>query len=181
MNNYKKIEKFNEIYNQTYQSTIKYIMLHCNNLEDMSDLVQDTYLELYKNISKNKLKNIQYNKNYMIGIAKNIIKKYYKTKQKNCKMILWENEDKEIENFTDKDINIELDFITKENVGEIWKYIENKGIKIEKVFYCYYHLDMKIADIAKEMNLNESTVKSYIYRTIRELQKNFGKESDINV
>ena len=40
---------------------------------------------------------------------------------------------------------------------------------------------MKIVDIAKDMDLNESTVKSYLYRTIKELKKIFEKESDINV
>lgn len=180
MNNRKNLEKFNEIYNQTYQNTIKYIVLHCNNLDDINDLIQDTYLEVYKNVSRSKVKKVQYNKAYVIGITKNIMKKYYKFKRKNNNMLLYQNEEDVIETFTDVNIDIELDFITKENIEEIWKYIENKNIKIAKIFYSYYHLDMKLSDIAKDMELNESTVKSYIYRTIKELQQIFGKECDKN-
>ena len=66
-------------------------------------------------------------------------------------------------------------FITKDNIQVIWKYIKNKGTTIAKIFYAYYHLDMKINEIAFEMQLNESAVKNYIYRTIKEL-KQFLKE-----
>lgn len=175
--NIKILEKFNELYNQTYQNTIKYIMLHCKDLDDMKDLIQDTYLEVYKSIYKNK--EIKNEKAYVIGIAKNIMKKYYKNKS--IYNILYQNDEIIDENTIKEDVDLELKFITKENVEKVWKYIENKDIKIQKIFYCYYHLDMKLTDIASEMQLNESTVKSYIYRTIKELRKIFEKESDINV
>ena len=177
MNN-KFLKKFDEIYNQTYENTIKYIMLHSENLDDIKDLIQDTYLEVYKSVCKNK--HIQYNKAYVIGIAKNIMKKYYKDKSIHNNIVLYQNEEIINETIIKEDINLELEFITKENVEKIWNYIESKDIKIQKIFYCYYHLDMKIIDIAKDMQLNESTIKSYIYRTVKELRKIFEKESDIN-
>lgn len=178
MNN-KFLKKFDEIYNQTYENTIKYIMLHSENLDDIKDLIQDTYLEVYKSVCKNK--HIQYNKAYVIGITKNIMKKYYKDKSIHNNIVLYQNEEIINETIIKEDINLELEFITKENVEKIWNYIESKDIKIQKIFYCYYHLDMKIIDIAKDMQLNESTIKSYIYRTVKELRKIFEKESDINV
>ena len=39
---------------------------------------------------------------------------------------------------------------------------------------------MKISDIANELNCNESTIKNYIFRTIKELKKEFMKEGDEN-
>ena len=71
----------------------------------------------------------------------------------------------------DSEIDLELEFITKENVRIIWEYIKNKNTEIAKIFYAYYHLGMKINEIALEMQLNESTVKNYIYRTIKELKQ----------
>ena len=90
MNN-KFLKKFDEIYNQTYENTIKYIMLHSENLDDIKDLIQDTYLEVYKSVCKNK--HIQYNKAYVIGIAKNIMKKYYKDKSIHNNIVLYQNEE----------------------------------------------------------------------------------------
>ena len=63
-----------------------------------------------------------------------------------------------------------MQFITKENVNKVWEMIKRKDIRIAKIFYLHYGLDMKIIDIAKELNLSESAVKNYIYRTIKELK-----------
>ena len=170
------LEKFNEIYDSTYQNTLKYILLHCNNLDDVKDLVQDTYIDLYKYLSKNNLNKILDINNYIIGNSKNVLKKFYHSKYKNNNVIsIYEKNDNEI--VDDSNIDLELQFITKENVKEIWQYIKNKDIKLAKIFYCYYQLDMKISEIALEMQLNESTVKNYIYRTIKQLQQIFKKEN----
>ena len=42
------LENFEEIYKATYNSTLKYIICKCSNIEDVNDLLQDTYVELYK-------------------------------------------------------------------------------------------------------------------------------------
>ena len=164
-----KLNNFNDIYNKTYNNTLKYVLLHCNNLDDVKDIVQDTYLDLYKFLSKKKLKSIENIDKYIIGISKNILKKYYYLKDKNCKVLPILNNDTEV--VIDSEIDLELEFITKENVRIIWEYIKNKNTEIAKIFYAYYHLGMKINEIALEMQLNESTVKNYIYRTIKELKQ----------
>lgn len=169
------LEKFNQIYDETYQNTVKYVLLHCNNLDDVKDIVQDTYLDLYKYLSKKHFIKINDFDNYIIGISKNVLKKYYHSKSKNSNVIsINQNEDLELD--IDSNIDLELQFITKENARDIWKYLKEKDTKIAKIFYCYYHLDMKIIEISIEMQLKESTVKNYIYRTIKELQEIFKKE-----
>ena len=175
MKNSITLEKFNDIYNKTYDNTLKYVFLHCNSTEDVKDLVQDIYFNLYKHISKKNAKKIEDIDKYIIGIAKNTLKKYYHVKEKNKNTSsIDENED--VEMVIDSNIDLELQFITKQNIEEVWKYIETKDIKIVKIFYCYYNLGMKIYEIALEMKLNESTVKNYIYRTIEDLQRKFKKE-----
>ena len=80
-------EQFELIYNETYNKTLKYIICKCNKLEDVNDIIQDTYVELYKNLKrKNKLE-IEKIDDYIIGITKNILKKYYKNKKINSKKI----------------------------------------------------------------------------------------------
>ena len=39
-------ENFKEIYRETYSETLKFIVIKCNNMEDINDILQDTYLEL---------------------------------------------------------------------------------------------------------------------------------------
>ena len=47
---------------------------------------------------------------------------------------------------------------------------ENPEI-IQKVFFLYYYLGLSIKEIAEELNITESNVKHYIYRTLSELKE----------
>ena len=107
-------EQFELIYNETYNKTLKYIICKCNKLEDVNDIIQDTYVELYKNLKrKNKLE-IQKIDDYIIGITKNILKKYYKNKKQNLYML--KNEINEELTCLKDDFDLEASIITKENV-----------------------------------------------------------------
>ena len=70
-------------------------------------------------------------------------------------------------------IDIELDFITKENVDKIWRYLNSIDINIAKIFYLYYILDMTFKEISENLELNESTVKTKLYRALKNIKKNF--------
>lgn len=170
------LKDFEKIYNNTYKTILKYVVLHCNNLDDVNDIIQETYVEFYKKLKKNKKVEINTEHSYLIGICKNILKKYYRFKYQNKNISILSEEEYEIP----ADYDLEIQFITKENVEDIWKYLKNKDIKIAKVFYLYYGLDMKIIDISKELGVTESATKNYIYRTLRELKDVFEKGSDKN-
>lgn len=42
------LENFEKIYDDTYNDTLKYILCKCSNIDDINDLLQETYVELYK-------------------------------------------------------------------------------------------------------------------------------------
>ena len=163
---------FENIYQRTYDNTLKFIVIKCNNIDDINDIIQDTYIELYHKLQRKNI-DVENEKNYIVGIAKNIIKRHYrKVKNENNEISINEYENMEVSD----DINIEDNFITQENAKDVWNYIENKDIITTKVFYLYYILGYKIEEIAEEMNLNLSNVKSRIYRNIKEMKKIFGRE-----
>ncbi len=163
---------FENIYQRTYDNTLKFIVIKCNNIDDINDIIQDTYIELYHKLQRKNI-DVENEKNYIVGIAKNIIKRHYrKVKNESNEISINEYENMEVSD----DIDIEDNFITQENAKDVWNYIENKDIITTKVFYLYYILGYKIEEIAEEMNLNLSNVKSRIYRNIKEMKKIFGKE-----
>ena len=49
------LKDFESIYEETYNRTLKYIVCKCSNIEDVNDLIQDTYTELYIMLKKKKL------------------------------------------------------------------------------------------------------------------------------
>ena len=165
-------EQFAIIYQETYAKTLRYIIRKCNNLEDVNDILQDTYVELYQNLHrKNNLK-VESLQNYIFGITNNKMKKYYQ-KKKEIKMKI-ENELEQQNSLVDE-FNLEDTVITKENVEEVWTFVQKKGLITEKIFSLYYLADIKISEIADDLNLKPSNVKNHLYRTLKEIQEKFRK------
>lgn len=166
---------FKEIYHHTYQKTLKFVVIRCNNMDDINDIIQDTYLELLKKLRSKKILELENIDNFILGIANNIIKRHYCKISKNKKALYYLDDEEEYEEVKD-DFDLEQDFITKENVKEVWNYIKNHELEIAKIFYLYFSLGLKISEIAKELDLKESNVKNKLYRTLKQLRKNLGKD-----
>ena len=171
-------ETFEFLYNNTYKSILKYTICHCRNLDDVNDIIQDTYTELYQAIVNKKYINLDNAESYIIGIAKNKIKGHYSS-SKVIYHIKSENEN--LDQYRDNEIDIEQDIITKDNVLQVWNYLKSKNELIAKIFYLYYVMDIPIKEIAEELELTESNVKNHLYRTQKELKDKFKKGDDYNV
>lgn len=173
--NTKNQREFEKIYKETYQSVLKYVLCKCQNLDDVNELIQESYIGLYKILRRKHFIHIKDNTAYMIGITKNIMKKYYKNRYKNSNIHNLSNDIEEVELNLISNINLETDIITKENVSEIWNYLNEKNTLIAKIFYLYYSEGLKISEIAEMLSVNESIIKNYIYRTLKELREKFYK------
>lgn len=178
MINQKNLEQFNRIYDETYNNTLKFIVCKCSNMEDVNDIIQETYLEIYNSIKKSRPIN-DYNK-YILGIAKNKIRKYYGLIYRFKELSFSSNDNNDIELFNNikSDVDIEKIVIETLDVENIWKYLKTKKINIQKIFYLYYQLGLTIREIANDLNVNESYTKNCLYRTLKELQEFLGKDCD---
>lgn len=177
MSAHRSFEYFEKIYTQTYTEILKFIICKCSNLDDVNDIIQDVYLEFYKVLETNK--KIENYKSYLLGIAKNKVKQYYALRKNNIKTIsIFRNIDEE-ENIIDIEdqFDLESDFINKNNIDSIWKYLKNKNVDLAKIFYLYFVKNMTFKEISFEMNMKESTVKTNLYRTLKVLKDIFGGEN----
>ena len=174
----KNLKQFNSIYDKTYNQVLKYIVCKCSNIEDVNDIIQEVYLEVYKTIDKNK--KIDDFEKYIIGIARNKVKKHYTLLYRLQTIPLFnnKNEDTYLIDTLKSDINIEKIIIQSDNLEKIWNYLKTKRIIIQKIFYLYYELDLTIKDIKEELNVGESYIKNCLYRTLKELQEFLGKDCD---
>lgn len=169
------IENFEKIYNETYSQILKFIICKCGTLDDVNDLIQDTYVELYKTIKNKKNIIVEDYVSYICGISKNVLKKYYKNKYKE-KIVFFVDDINEQSSDNSSIDELEIDFINKNNIEKVWDFLKGKGFIIEKIFYLYYAMGLKISEISKLLNIGESSVKNYIYRTLKELKLTFRKE-----
>ena len=55
----------------------------------------------------------------------------------------------------------------------IWNYLKDKDSLTLKIFILYFNKDLKIKDISNILKVNESTVKNRLYRTMKEINKEF--------
>lgn len=173
-------ERFAKLYDETYKNVLKFVVCNCSSMDDVEDIVQSIYLELLKLLQRN----IYFNNDnaYVMGIAKNKVNEYYRFKYRNKIISLFPKKDdfSLLENVP-SNTNLQEEFIKTEDIKFIWEYLKTKKIIIFKVFYLYYYMDMSIKRIAIELDISESNVKHYLYRTLSELKKIMNDRSGKNV
>lgn len=130
--------------------------------EDIEELVSDVIFTIWKNQDK-----LDINRKiapYIAGITKNLVKKKYRDTK------VFDN----IEDYEDnliEDSNIELQFIENERNKYIMKHLDKLKKEDKTIFILYYFNEKNINDIAIELNMSESKVKSKLFRTRNKLKK----------
>lgn len=171
-------ETFEFLYNNTYKNVLKYTICHCRNLDDVNDIIQDIYTELYQTIVNKKHIDLKNSESYIIGIAKNKIRGHYAQLK-----IIYQNEydNEDLVHYSDNEIDIEKELITRDNVIQVWNYLKNKSELTARIFYLYYVMDIPIKTIAEDLEITESNVKNHLYRTQKELKEKFKKGDGYDV
>src|SRR5699024_5885952 len=112
---------------------------------------------LYKILKTKKNITLENYQNYIIGIAKKKIQRHYGLLYQLKNWSTFSNSEiKEYEMDLPSNIDVEADIVIKLNAKEVWDYIKQKNIIFIKVFYLYYYSDLKISQIATELNISES-------------------------
>ena len=69
-------------------------------------------------------------------------------------------------------IDLELSVITKYDLDKVYEYLKLIDVTTFKVFYLHYALDMTFKEISKYLEINESTIKTSVYRTLKKIRQN---------
>lgn len=158
------LKQFDLLYENTYFDVSKYVVCKCSKPDDVEDILQNIYLAVFKAI----IRKTNVTKTYIIGIAKHKVNDYYRFKYKEKIISLFSSKDDlETINIIQADVDIESSLLDKFDTDFVWEYLKNKKVIIFKVFYLYFKLEMSIKEISNCLNLTESNVKHYLYRTIR--------------
>ncbi len=170
---------FNQIYDAVFVKVKKYIIAKCQNLADVEDILQETFLEFYTLICK---KGVEYIKNaeaLIMHIAKTKLHKHYRLLSRIKSLPLYTKRNgssKWTEVEQPGEVWVEQKYINNQTVEEIWKIITSKHKLTQKIFALYYYDDLSIKEIASQLKLGESNVKHRLYRTLAEIRSKYGKE-----
>ena len=121
------------------------------------DIVQEAITKALKNI--NKLSEESYIKTCFYRILINESLQYIR---KNKRILTYELE--AIENKVDCNVDFAEGL-------DVYKYVQDLNEKLKTVIILRFFEDMKISEIAKITKTNESTVKSRLYKGLKELKR----------
>lgn len=169
------ISRFNEIYDSTYRVVLSLVTVRCSNTADIQDIVQDTYVELYRCLDKRGVDYIKNDKAFVLRIAKQKLSRYYSLMERLRIFIPMTviNQDGDEVELSDLELDAFLteDFITNQiMLDEVRRLIQSKPQDVKKVFYLFYDVGHSIPEIAKALSMSESNVKHKLYRTLKELR-----------
>lgn len=174
------LKTFDKLYNESYQSVLKYVICNCFNVEDVKDIMQNVYLELLKILEKDKI--FDKDTSYIIGIAKNKVNQYYRFNYKAKIVSLFSKKDDiSLIDVIEDDTDLPKEAIEKDDIEFIFKYLKKKKVIVSQIFYLYYYCDMSIKSISEELNITISSVKHYLYKTLKELKLIMKDRGDKNV
>lgn len=130
---------------------------YSKNEEAALDIVQEAITKALKNI--NKLREESYIKTWLYRILINESLQYIR---KNKRILTCELET--IENKIDYNVDFAEGL-------DVYKHVQNLNEKLKTVIILRFFEDMKISEIAKITKTNESTVKSRLYKGLKELKR----------
>ena len=159
---------FNQIYDSTYRATLIYVTAKCNNTEDISDIMQEIYTELYTVILRRGANYIKEPSAFVRKIAKSKVHRHYSLFARIRNNIAVTELD---EVFTEDSFDLENTVTDRLTVEEVYKHIFSKPLITQKIFCMYFSLDMTISEISEALSVGESYVKNRLYRTLRELRE----------
>ncbi len=175
--------RFNEIYDSTNKNVLSYIAAKCGNMEDISDILQETYMELYRTMLSKGADFVENDEAFVINIAKNKIYRHYtaleKSKSDLSLSVIVNEDDKSIFDEELEDRTLEDQLCTNELVDEIERFVSKKPQDIRRIFFLRFSLDMSIAEIASLMEISESSVKNKLYRTIKEIRSFYERKGEV--
>lgn len=160
-NNDINIEKLINDYSGYIYVIIKNIAKDILSNEDIEEIISDVFVVCWNN--RFKIDKERPIKNYLVGIAKNLIKLKYRKNSLNLNIDDFENS-----------------LINKFDINEIYEnYEKNKIIEIslekmkkedKEIFLLYYYNSRNIKEISKILNISTSKVKTRLFRIRKKLK-----------
>lgn len=161
------IDSYEKIISKYESKLYGYIFKLVRNEHVAQDILQETFLKAYINLSKyNKKKDFS---PWILKIARNNVLDYFKKKKNHSIFELNENTDSIEENKTDEIPHKALE--EKENTKQIDKVINSLPDKYRILIILKYFNDLNYKEISERMNISVDKVKWRLYEARKTMAK----------
>ncbi len=169
---------FNSVYSETFASVSRYVVSKCGSIQESEDILQNIYARFYQRIAKKGYEDIENAEAFVINIAKFECKNYFgfikKHSVSNSFADFSEEQMVAVEAEMSREQKSLEDVLCNSLVAkQIFNDIANDDPVTGRIFYLHFVCDMKLDEVAKALDLNLSTVKNKLYRTIERQKKKF--------
>jgi len=157
--------RFDEIYDSTNKAALAFIIAKCGRTDDIGDIFQDTYMELYQLLRKRGAEYVTNEKALVLKIARRKIARYYsllKRLRLFVSMYTVSDDGEEIP-LSDLEVSAFLseDFTASHTELEAAReFLYSKPEDVQRVFYLMYDVGLTIPEIAQALSISESNVKN---------------------
>ena len=154
-------ERFDQIYSETRDDLLRYLMLRTNAAPEAEDLFQEVYRRFYARLTRSVLPILD-PRRYLFSVAKKVLAGYYRTAAKRKEMEQPLPEDFEL---ISEDEPLDERLLQEERVDEVWRLLEREPEMNRRVFLLFYGCDQSQKQIASSLGMTEEAVRQRLYRT----------------
>jgi len=166
--------RFDEIYDSTRKEVLAYITARCGRTDDIGDIFQETYVELYKILVNRGADYVTHERALVMRIMKRKLSKHYSLLERLKNFVsmtsVIEDEEVDLAEFEADDFFTEDFAVNNIMLENARQFIKSKPANVRKVFYLMYDAGLTIPEIAQALSMSESNVKNKLYRTLKELR-----------
>lgn len=155
-------ERFEKIYNSTYDYIYRFLAIKVSPREAAEDILQSVYLDFYKRMLTGE--RVLDPKHYLLRMAKHRVADFYSSRKEA------ESLEDNIEIVDEKALE-QMENDDSYTYEEIMRNLKNVDEMTYKIFLLHFGHDYTIGKTAKTLGLSESTVKSKMYRALKRLKK----------
>lgn len=161
---------FQSIYEATSRQILIYLTARCCDPDDIPDLFQETYTELYAVLCRRGVRYVENGEAFVKTLAKKQLHKHYSRRALRQPVSL----DTLEQALPAPDGEIDDRLITGELLRQVHDALRQQPALTRKIFYLHYSLELTLPETAQELGVSLSFVKNRLYRTLAALRAEFG-------
>ncbi len=161
---------FEQVYEKTHRSLIRYAIVHLDDPTDAEDALQNVYVDFYRRITQYGHLDILSPEAFLIKMLKREIIQNYRERERRRLHFVDEIKEDRIpeERFED----VVMDRALAE---EILKNAKLLPKEMYRTFVLYYGYEMSVSEIAKQLDVSKEAVKSRLLRARNTLKQRMGE------